>query len=116
VFAIGQIACLGAILAAWAASALPAAAGAAMLAPFPLGAWISLRLLAGAPRGRAEAEGIAFWATTHVALLAAAAGLGLLAAARGALPSSLSFSAAFLAVPVAILCLQIGRRLAGGRG
>jgi 1,4-dihydroxy-2-naphthoate octaprenyltransferase len=115
VFALGQVAVLGATLAAWAAGALPAGASAAMLAPWPLGAWLSLRLRAGAPRGPAEAEALAFWATTHVALLAAAAALGLLASARAAPSSTLWFSAAFLAVPVAILCLQIGRRLAGGR-
>jgi 1,4-dihydroxy-2-naphthoate octaprenyltransferase len=116
-FALASVVVYGSILALAAARTLPVAAGAAMLLTLPIAVWLSRRLLSGAPRDAGEAERIAFWASAHVALLAAAATFGLLASplASGAHGASLALCAVILAAFGAILAMQVRRNLEAGR-
>jgi 1,4-dihydroxy-2-naphthoate octaprenyltransferase len=106
--AVAQVVVYGAILALAAVGALPAHTGTMMTLTAPLGGWLALRLLFGAPRTRAEANSVAFWASTQVALLALAATVGLLAPARAPAPS-LALCAAIVALFGVLLALQIRR-------
>jgi 1,4-dihydroxy-2-naphthoate octaprenyltransferase len=117
--ALGQLVTYGSILALTAARLLPVAAGAAMLLTLPISAWQTWRI-EGALRDPVQANSVAFWASTHVALLAAAATFGLLVATvasapavSGALRASLVLSAAILVVFGALLALQLRHDLVG---
>jgi 1,4-dihydroxy-2-naphthoate octaprenyltransferase len=116
-FALASVVVYGSILALAAARALPVPAGLAMLLTLPIAAWLSRRLLSGAPRNAREAERIAFLASVHVALLAAAATFGLLVSppASGAHGASLALCAVILAAFGAILAVQARRDPETGR-
>jgi 1,4-dihydroxy-2-naphthoate polyprenyltransferase len=81
--AVAQIVAYGWILALTASQILPAAVGLAMLLTLPLSAWQTRRLFSGALEDPAQANSVVFWASTHVALVAGAAMLGLLATGQG---------------------------------
>jgi 1,4-dihydroxy-2-naphthoate octaprenyltransferase len=111
---LGQLVGYGALAALTLARVLPAPVGVAMWLTLPLATWQAGRVLAGALEDRARAGSVAFWASTHVALVGAAATLGLLA---GPAPA---FAAALGVVILAVLAAQIRReqsaaRAAGGQ-
>src|SRR6185437_11009236 len=115
VVVVAEVAAYAAVVALTAARALPLATGLAMAATSPLAAWLSWKLLHGAPRGRADAERMALWASTHAALLAAAATLGLLvSAASGTSGLAFTICAGILAMYAAFAAWQI-RRSAGAK-
>lgn len=115
----GQVVVYAAILALTLGRVLPAIVGGAMLLVSPLAIRLALRLLAGQPWDRAQANDLAFWASTQVALLAAAATIGLVATclplASSARVPSLALCAAIVAAYGVILALQIRRHLAEAR-
>jgi 1,4-dihydroxy-2-naphthoate octaprenyltransferase len=117
--ALGQFVGYGSILLLMAWKVLPTLVGAAMLLTLPISAWNVQRLLRGALRDPALANSVVFWASTHVALVAAAATLGLLAATKvpappAALGASLVLCTVILVVFCALLVPQILRNRAAG--
>ncbi len=116
-FVVAQVAAYAAVVGLVAARALPPAVGFAMLLTAPLGAWLGRRLLDGAPRDPREAEAMALWASTHAALLAAAATFGLLVSAPPAADAlSLALPGGVLGVYAAIAAAQIPRSGEGEGG
>ncbi len=114
--ALGQIVAYGAIAGLTLASRLPPLVGAAMLLTIPLSVGQVRRLLSGELQDPARANGVVFWASTHVALVAAAAMLGFLVTAAASAPgASLALCAAILFVYGGVLVAQI-RREGGGSG
>jgi 1,4-dihydroxy-2-naphthoate octaprenyltransferase len=77
-----------------------------MLLTCPVAAWLARRLAAGVPADSTNARSLAFWASTHVALLAAAATLGLLGSAP--LPFT-ALCAASLSAFGALLAIELRR-------
>ncbi|MFT3776281.1 MAG: methyltransferase [Minicystis sp.] len=86
--ALGQIVAYGTLVALTASRVLPAAVAAAMLLTLPISAWQTRRVWRGALRDPDRANSVVFWASTHVALLAAGATFGLLATAIASAPAS----------------------------
>jgi 1,4-dihydroxy-2-naphthoate octaprenyltransferase len=115
--ALGQLVAYGSILVLAASQVLPALVAAAMLLTLPISAWQTRRLRRGALRDPVQANSVVFWASTHVALTAAAAILGLVAATTASAPAralhalgaSLALCAVILGVFFSLLVLQIRR-------
>ena len=111
--AAGQVFAYGAIVALALGGVLPAPVGAAMLLTLPLSAWQTRRLFSGALRDPARANSVVFWASTHVALVACAGVLGLLAtkaAAAPALGASIALCVAILVGYGALFVFQLRRQ------
>jgi 1,4-dihydroxy-2-naphthoate octaprenyltransferase len=109
--ALGQVLAYVSIVVLTLAHVLPAMAGVAMLLTAPIATWQIRRLQRGALRDPRRANSVVFWASTHVAILAAAALFGLLAAsiASGSRGVGMVVCAAILAVFIALLVPQILR-------
>jgi 1,4-dihydroxy-2-naphthoate octaprenyltransferase len=110
--ALGQLLAYGSVLALTTARILPAAVGVAMLLTLPVSIWQTRRVRRGALRDAALANSVVFWASTHVALLTAAATFGfLLATPAGAHCASRALCGATLVVFFALLVPQVRRNV-----
>jgi 1,4-dihydroxy-2-naphthoate octaprenyltransferase len=112
-FTGAQIVVYAAVLVLVLAGVLPALAGGAMFLTSPIAVWLARRLGAGVARDRTNARSLAFWASTHVALLVAAATLGLLASAplplTGAHATSVAVCTVILLSFGALLAVELRR-------
>lgn len=107
----GQVVAYSSIVVLMVLQVLPSPIGAAMLLTLPLSVWQSQRILRGAFGDPAVANSIAFWASTHVALAAAAATFGFIVTTAPvnsrALGASITLCATILAVSCALLLRPI---------